>query len=70
MCACDATRLLGFLNGLIDFLAGAYHRTRKGLNTFLFLVFAGGETRLWEGCSMFPYVLGILYGVAMLWFDV
>ena len=28
------------------------------------------EARLWEGCSKSPYVLGILDGVAMLWFDV
>ena len=29
--------------------------------------FVGGQERLWEGCSMFSYVLGILYGVAMLY---
>ena len=32
--------------------------------------FVGGEARLWEGCSRSAYVLGILDGVAMLWFDV
>ena len=64
MCACyRPARVSNF----VDFLAGAYHCTRKeSKDVFGF----GGEARLWEGCSMSAYVLGILYGVAMLWFGV
>ena len=68
MCACDATRLLGFLIFKRIFYQGRIIRRAKSLSTFL--VFAGGEARLWEGCSISAYVLGILDGVAMLWFDV
>ena len=53
-----------FSNFVKDFLAGAYHWTRKGSKHVF--GFVGGEARLWEGCSMSPYVLGILDGVAML----
>ena len=50
-------------NFVKDFLAGAYHYTRKeSKHVFGF----GGEARLWEGCSTSPYVLGILYGGATL----
>ena len=50
--------------------AGDYEKKKKETNLSTFLVFVGGETRLWEGCSIFPYVLGILYGGAMLWSDI
>ena len=46
-------------NFVKDFLAGAYHWTSKVSKNFL--VFVGGEARLWEGCSKSPYVLGILW---------
>ena len=49
-------------NFVKDFLAGAYHCTRKESKHVYGFV---GGARLWEGCSMSPYVLGILYGVAM-----
>ena len=55
-------------NFVKDFLAGAYYWTSKESKQVF--GFVGGETRLWEWCSTSPYVLGILYGVAMLWFDV
>ena len=51
-------------NFVKDFLGGAYHCTRKeSKHVFGFV----GGARLWEGCSRSPYVLGILYGVAMLY---
>ena len=56
-----------FSKWLKDFLAGVYHWTSK-VSKHVF-GFVGGEARLWEGCSMSAYVLGILACVAMLWFD-
>ena len=41
-------------NFVKDFLAGAYHQTSKeSKHVFGFV----GGARLWEGCSMFSYVL-------------
>ena len=52
-----------------DFLAGAYDWTSKESKHVFGFCWRRDET-IWEGCSIFPYVLGILTGVAMLWFDV
>ena len=57
-----------FSNFVKDFLAGAYYWTSKESKHVF--GFCWRKARLWECCSMSPYVLGILAGGAMLWFDI